>query len=215
MIKAVLFDFDGTLVDTNNLILQSWQHTFRTLAGREEDEAVLLKTFGEPLRETLERFFPENPDLAGETYRGFQFSHYNEYLEIYDGILDMLKALREKGIRLAVVTSRLERSAMLYMDVFGIRDEFETIVSVEDTEGHKPGPEPCLCALERLGIQPEEAIMVGDSRLDILCAQNAGVRGVLVEWSMAQSTGPSGCNPEFTVAKPEDIVSLKEKLQNN
>ena len=97
-IDTVLFDFDGTVMDTNNVILMSWQHTFRTLRGREEDREVIVKTFGEPLELTMKKFFPEVPaEEALEVYRSFHRDNFGELINLFPGMRELLAEVKRRG----------------------------------------------------------------------------------------------------------------------
>ena len=211
MIDTILFDFDGTLVDTNNAIIQSWQHTFRTLRGREEDEAVLVPTFGETLDFTMKKFFPDVPtDEAIAIYRGFQYDHFLDMIEIYPGMKDTLQQLKASGCKIGIVTSRLMRTTMEALGKFGIDEMFDVIITPEDTDKHKPDPEPALVALEKLGSVPENAAMAGDTLFDLGCAKNAGVTSVLVGWSFARQYDEElqKAVPDIVIDKAEDLLKL-------
>ena len=186
MNDTVLFDFDGTIMDTNEVIIQSWQETFRTLAGREEDRDVLLKTFGEPLEYTMQNFFPEVPVEKGlEIYRGYQRDNFLNDIQLFPGIRDLLDELSARQIKMALVTSRLKHTTMQAIDKFDMEKYFGYVVTADDVTRHKPDPQSALIALDRIGSQPDQTIMIGDTLFDILCARNAGCTSVLVSWSLS------------------------------
>ena len=186
MNDTVLFDFDGTIMDTNEVIIQSWQETFRTLAGREEDRDVLLKTFGEPLEYTMRNFFPEVPVEKGlEIYRGYQRDNFLNDIQLFPGIRDLLDELSARQIKMALVTSRLKHTTMQAIDKFDMEKYFGYVVTADDVTRHKPDPQSALIALDRIGSQPDQTIMIGDTLFDILCARNAGCTSVLVSWSLS------------------------------
>lgn len=210
-IRAVLFDFDGTVANTNKLVLDSWQHTYRTLTGREADEAVIKATFGEPLPVSMEKAFPNTPaDESIAVYREHQKDIYEEMIEAFDGMPELMKALKEKGYLVAIVTSRMRNTTLIGLRKFGVMEDIDCIVTCEDTDKHKPDPEPVLIALERLSVSAEEALMVGDSMFDIKCARNAGVKTVLVEWAEAVTEadrkGPDA--PEYIIDRAEDLFEI-------
>ena len=215
MINTVLFDFDGTLVNTNDVIIASWQHTYMYYLGREESLEKITACFGEPLLLTMEREFPEvDPRESAEVYRNFQKENADELVKIFPGIEELLEGLKTDGFRMGVVTSRTRESAQRYMDMFGIGDFFEEMVSCDDTEIHKPNPEPILLCLKKMGITAEEALMVGDSPFDIKCANNAGVKSVLVGWRITGDgqTLIDDAREDFTISEPSELVGVLKRL---
>ena len=215
MINTVLFDFDGTLVNTNDVIIASWQHTYMYYLGREESLEKITACFGEPLLLTMEREFPEvDPRESAGVYRNFQKENADELVKIFPGIKELLESLKTDGFRMGVVTSRTRESAQRYMDMFGIGDYFEEMVSCDDTDIHKPNPEPILLCLKKMGITAEEALMVGDSPFDIKCANNAGVKSVLVGWRITGDgqTLIDDAREDFTIVEPAELTGILEKL---
>ena len=215
MINTVLFDFDGTLVNTNDVIIASWQHTYMHYLGREESLEKITACFGEPLLLTMEREFPEvDPRESAGVYRNFQKENADELVKIFPGIKELLESLKTDGFRMGVVTSRTRESAQRYMDMFGIGDYFEEMVSCDDTDIHKPNPEPILLCLKKMGITAEEALMVGDSPFDIKCANNAGVKSVLVGWRITGDgqTLIDDAREDFTISEPSELVGVLKRL---
>lgn len=215
MIKAVLFDFDGTLVNTNDVIIESWQHTYRYYTGREESVDKITACFGEPLLITMAREFPNvAPEESAAVYREYQKEKADELVKVFEGVPEMLETLRQAGYRLAIVTSRTRESALRYLNMFGLADYFEAMVSCEDTDIHKPNPEPILLCLEKLGIGKDEAIMVGDSPFDMKCANNAEVKSVLVDWRITTDSEAiiSDAVADFEIGIPAELMGVLEHL---
>ena len=213
-ITTVLFDYDGTLMDTNDIIIQSWQHVFRTLTGAESDVKQILASFGEPLRETMRRFFPDSDlEACVELYRSYQVSFYQEKVRMFPGTEALIRNLKERGIKLAVVTSRLRPTTIEGLEKYGLSERFDCIVTADDTQKHKPDPEPVLIALQRLKRPPQEALMVGDSMFDMRCGQGAGVGTVLVNWAMAAQTQQeiSGFSADYCIDRPEALLEIIDR----
>lgn len=214
-VNTVLFDFDGTLVNTNDVIIASWQHTYMHYLGREEALEKITACFGEPLLLTMEREFPGvDPEESAEVYRRYQQENADGLVKIFPGIRELLEALKEAGYRMAIVTSRTRESALRYMNMFGIAPYFEDMITCDDTDIHKPNPEPILLCLGKLSIEPGEALMVGDSPFDIKCANNAGVKSVLVDWRITGGgqTLVEDAREDFTIAEPGGLMEILERL---
>lgn len=210
-IKAVLFDFDGTIMDTNQVIINSWQYAFEKLKGEKAEVEELLKTFGEPLDLSIDKLLPGFPkDEAISTYREYQYHNFKGLIELFPGTLEIMRELKENDIKTAIVTSRLRRTTMEGIEKFSLEHLLDTIVTMEDTKKHKPHGDPILEALKRLEIKPENALMVGDTKFDILCAKDAGVASALVEWSVAATVKGDDVEWEadYTINKLEDIMKI-------
>ena len=217
-IKAVLFDFDGTLMNTNDIIIGSWQHTFRCMEGKERPLDDIVRSFGEPLYETMEKYFPgEDPADMVAIYRKYQQEIYQEKIHMFPGMEALLAQLKERGYLLAIVTSRLWQTTSMGLYDFDIAHLFDAVVSAEDTPLHKPDPAPCLICLEKLGVQPEEALFVGDSKFDVLCAKNAGVPSVLVSWTLCVSPEEQEglYKPDYLMDEPQDLLAILESLEED
>lgn len=216
MLTTVLFDFDGTLVNTNDVIIASWQHTYKHYTGHEESVEKITACFGEPLLITMAREFPDvDPLVSAEVYREFQKEKADELVKVFEGVPEMLETLKKEGFRMAIVTSRTRESALRYLNMFGLAEYFEDMVSCEDTDIHKPNPQPILLCLEKLGIEKDEAIMVGDSPFDIKCANNAGVKSVLVDWRITSDSEAliSDAKADYEIAEPMDLLRVVEGLR--
>lgn len=214
MIDTVLFDFDGTIMDTNDVIIGSWQHVYKTLRGEEGDLEYILSTFGEPLEYSMETSFPEvSVDESVKIYRDWHRERFLDMIKLFPGVREMLQEVKARGYKTAIASSRLRFTLNQGLDKYDLGKYFDTVVAVEDAENGKPAPDIVLNTLERLDSKPETSIMVGDSRLDILCAHNAGVPAVLVGWSatLAGKTKedfPQGEAPDFIIDKPSDLLDI-------
>jgi pyrophosphatase PpaX len=208
LIKAVLFDLDGTLVDTNNLIIQSFKHTFKRHLNLDVDEKEIVMYFGEPLIDTLSRYDKENAHVMIESYREHNEAIHDELAREIVGAKDTLRELKTLGIRVGVVTSKRRELAERGLKLFNLYDLMEVIITPEDTFIHKPDAEPMLKACEKLGIQPSEAIIVGDSHFDILCGKNAGAKSCLVKYSALPLDKLMMHNPDYEIDKINEILNI-------
>jgi len=180
---VVLFDLDGTLIDSGPIILASMQHATRTVLGREIAYEELAATVGgQGLVSQMRALDPDRVEELVEVYKEHN-DPLHETLEAFDDFLDLLPRLRDEGRRLGIVTAKRHRTVRLALDRFPeLAEQFEVVVGYEDTERHKPEPDPVLLALDRLGAAPAEAAYVGDSPFDIQAAKAAGTFAVAVGW---------------------------------
>ncbi len=210
MIDTIMFDFDGTLVNTNDVIIDAWQHTYIHYKGHEMPKDYIEKSFGEPLLVTMEKEFPGVPPMeSASVYRNRQIDKADELVTIFDGIVEMLEAIKEAGYKMGIVTSRTRQSTMGYLEKFGIAEYFDDLVSCDDTTIHKPNPEPLLLCMEKVGAKAENTIMIGDSPYDMLCANNAGVKTVLVAWrARGNDEKLKECKVDYEIAQPMELLEI-------
>lgn len=184
MIHTVLFDLDGTIVDTNELIIQSFLHTFE---GTEKPltREHIIPNMGRPLVEQMKQFSGrETVDDLIQKYRSFNIANHDKLVREFPYVRETLGKLHEAGVRLGVVTSKVRRTTEMGLRLCGLYDYFGTIVTVEDVSKPKPDPEGIRKALRALGGDEASALMVGDSHYDIEAARNAGIPSAAVAWSM-------------------------------
>jgi pyrophosphatase PpaX len=180
---VVLFDLDGTLIDSGPMILASMKHAAKTVLGRDLPEEVLAAAVGGPgLVAQMRALDPDRVDDLVATYRRHN-EPLHEELEAFWEVVEVLPRLRAEGRRLGIVTAKRRETVQLAFDRLpGLESNFEVVVGSEDTERHKPDPDPILEALARLDAAPEDAAYIGDSPFDVRAAKAAGVYAVAVAW---------------------------------
>jgi len=184
---VVLFDLDGTLIDSGPMILSSFRHATRTVLGREiPDHELVASTGGSTLEVQMSAFDPQRVDELVAAYRAHN-TPLHQNLECCLGIEDVLDELKAQGRLLGVVTAKRQHTVALAFERLGIERYFDVVVTSDDTTAHKPDPEPVLLALEKLGAGPEDAAYVGDSPFDVGAARAAGVFAVAVGWGRMHS----------------------------
>ncbi len=212
---TVLFDFDGTVMNTNDVIIASWQHTFRTIDGKEREVSEIARTFGEPIVKTMKRLFPQVPvEESLKIYRSYQYDYFDDLVTLFPGMKELLVKLRKTGYKTGLVTSRMRNTTFRGLEKFELTDLFDAVVTCDDTSVHKPDPEPVFIALEKLGTKPEKTVMLGDTMYDIMCANNAGVTSVLVGWAIAPTEeeikGENG--PDFIMKDAADLFRILDEI---
>ncbi len=211
MLEAALFDFDGTLVDTTELIYQSMRHATGEILGREIPRETLLANVGQPLPRQMEIIDAERAEALLESYRLHNHEHHDALIGEFPGVEDALGRLRAAGVRVAVVTSKRRFSVEMALKSFpGLGEVVDRFVTMEDTTEHKPHPQPLLKGLEFLGdVPPEEAAYVGDSPFDVAAAKAAGVTSVAVSWGAFSEDTLREAEPDHLV---EDVDSAVDVL---
>lgn len=205
---CILFDLDGTLIDTTPLIFESFRHTFHHHFGRTMREEELLKYLGIPLKQPFTEMYPDQVDMLIKTYREYNELHHDEYTGVFIGIKQVLEECTKKGVRLGVVTSKRRGLAMRGLELFGLEKYMSVFVGMEDTTIHKPEAAPLLKALELCGIDDAGSVLyVGDSPYDILCARNAGVKSAAVTgWSYLPLEDLAYVEPDICLQNPEELL---------
>jgi pyrophosphatase PpaX len=214
-ISAILFDFDGTLADTTNLIIESFKYTVRKHLNYDIEAEALYPSFGRPLIDALEELAPNRGEELIKTYREFNLLNHDQMINIFDKVPETLAALKEKGLKLGIVTSKARHTLEKGLDLYNLGSYFDAIVALEDTACHKPHPEPVLHCLKLLETCPEQALYVGDSPHDIKSAHEAGVKAVAVRWSYLSWDSIIAENPEFTIESIEELLTIVANSNNS
>jgi pyrophosphatase PpaX len=203
---VVLFDLDGTVVDSGAIILASMRHATREVLGRDFDDDELMQAVGGPgLEAQMAVFAPERVDELVRVYRAHNEPLHDE-LEACAGMEDVLVRLHEAGRRLGVVTAKRRSTVELAFASVPVAHLFETVVGGDETEKHKPDPEPLLLAAKRMGVAPAECAYVGDSPFDIRAGKAAGVFTVAVSWGNIHPRG------RVDAEEPDAFVDTAEEL---
>ena len=200
----MLFDFDGTVVDSGGIILASMRHATRTVLARDYSDRELMANVGGPgLEGQMLAIAPEHVDELVRVYREHNESIHDE-LEACDGVEGVLATLRAQGRRLGIVTAKRNKTVDLAFRYLPLGGYFDTIVGGDDTVRHKPDPEPILHALSLLGATPAQAAYVGDSPFDASAAKAAGVFAVAVGWGGIHRVEDA----DVFVETPEELLDV-------
>ncbi len=207
-ITTVLFDLDGTLIDTNELIITTYLHTLeKYYPGRYSREDV-LPFLGPTLHES---FSTVNPDLVEEMvleYRAFNIANHDELVREFSGVSEVVQSLKEKGYKLGVVTTKRHDVTLKGLRLMDLEQFFQVIVAYDHVEKVKPDPEPIFKALEQLGSTPAETIMVGDNFHDILAGKNAGTATAGCAWSIKGREYIAKYEPDYILEHMSDLLKI-------
>lgn len=215
MIKAILFDLDGTLIDTNELIVQSFQHAFREHLNKEISREDVIKTFGEPLRGAMLKYDEENVDKMLSIFRKYNEKNHDRLASECEGVVEGIKLLKESGYKIALVTSKRRSMTERGLKLIDIYKDMDIIVTPEDTEEHKPLAAPALKACDLLNVKPVETIFVGDSHNDILCGKAAGCYTCLVSYTALPLEEMMGYGPDFIIDNLRELVGICRNINKN
>jgi pyrophosphatase PpaX len=204
--ETVLFDLDGTVVDSGAIILASMRHATREVLGRDYSDEELLQAVGGPgLEAQMSALAPEHVGRLVDVYRAHNEPLHDD-LEACAGMEEVLVRLRDEGRRLGVVTAKRRATVELAFARVPLGHLFEAIVGGDETERHKPDPQPLLLGAERLGADPQETAYVGDSPFDVRAAKAAGMFAVAVTWGRIHERA------RLEAEEPDAIVDRAEEL---
>ena len=206
---TVLFDLDGTLIDSGEIIISSFRHATQTVLEREiPDEVLAAAVGGSNIYEQMRAFDEERADELVRVYREHNAPLHDD-LVAFEGIERVLDRLRAEGRQLGIVTAKRRKTVDLAFAILPLERYFDTVVTSEQTKHHKPHPEPVLTALDRLGSEPEEAAFVGDSPFDMGAGKAAGVFTVGVSWGKIHSVERlRETGADTVVHSPEELLDV-------
>lgn len=211
---AVLFDLDGTLVDSIGLLVASMEHAF---VGRQRrpDVAEWVRLIGTPLDDMLGRWAesPDDVEVLRARYREHQVARHDAMTTPYPGAADTVRALHAAGHPLGVVTSKLEAGARRSLRFIGVEECFSVVVGIDQTTRHKPDPAPVHYALKQLGAAAARAVFIGDSTHDMRAGRAAGVRTAAATWGPYSRQELEPTTPDFWLAEMPDVLPMVAQLQ--
>ncbi len=216
-IDTILFDLDGTLINTNEIIIDSFQSTFEThFPGMSLSREKIMTFIGPTLHDTFGEY-TNNPftiqtmiDSYREYYVEYEFGNF----EIYPGVLDTIKKLHHKGYNLGIVTSKYKEAAWPSFTHYNLDDYFSVFIALDDVENPKPDREPIDAALSHFP-SVNEAIMIGDNQGDILAGKNAGIYSAGVAWSLKGSAHLMAVDPDFMLSDMNDVFRVLKRIEED
>jgi pyrophosphatase PpaX len=209
-LTTVLFDLDGTLIDSVRLILDSYHHTLAAHGLAPMDDAHWLAGLGTPLRVQFRHWSddPERLEAMIATYRDYNLTHHDAMVTAYPGAVEMVRAIRAAGYRTGLVTSKNRPGALRGLRLVGLDGAMELIIGPDEVKNPKPHPEPILTALEMLGEPAAGALYVGDSVHDMESGRAAGVRTAAVLWGPFDREDLAATEPDHWLERPEELLEL-------
>ena len=212
-LKAVIFDFDGTLADTRKLIVAAKQEMMKQLGLKVLDEATCIATIGLTAYDAFSKDYPElsqeEIEVVVKTYRA-KFDELKTTMppELFPGVDTVFAELKKRGIARTIATSRNKKSLYEFVGNWGMTDDFAVILCAEDTEKVKPNPDPVLKTLEALSISGNQALVVGDMPVDILMGKRAGAFACGVTYGNSNREELLAAGADFVIDSMEELLGI-------
>ena len=209
-LSTFLFDLDGTLIDSIDLIFSSYRHTLQTHRGEIPPDSTWLSGLGRPLRHQFRSFTDDADEIEAmvDTYREHNHANHDAMVQRFPGTLEAIETLKQRGCKLGVVTSKMRNGTGRGLRHCGFEGLFDAVVAADDVEEPKPHPEPVLRALELLAASPDDAVFIGDSPHDLAAGRAAGVRTGAVLWGPFDRATLARHAPDYWLEDVADIVQL-------
>ncbi|WP_100405421.1 pyrophosphatase PpaX [Bacillus solitudinis] len=207
-IDTILFDLDGTLINTNDLIIASFLHTLEEYYPGKYTRERVIDFIGPPLTTTFESMDKSRAEEMIQTYRTHNHLNHDLLVKEYEGVYETIEELHKQGFKLGIVTTKIRKTAKMGLELTNLAQFFDVIVGFDDVEKVKPDPEPLEKALKALGSTKETAMMVGDTPHDILAGKNTGVPTAVVGWSIKGREVVKLYEPDFILDSMKDLLTI-------
>lgn len=210
--KAILFDNDGTLVDTEAAIVASFKHAMKEILGVDNpDVREYRKLIGLTLWDQFSNYTDdkETVDRMFVSYRTHNNKIFDDYVKDFDGLNPVLKELKNMGYYMGIVTSKRHDMTIHGLEMFDMDDIFDYVQGCDDfDDAHKPDPKVLLHACNKLSLDPADVLYVGDSTHDMKCAKAAGCKSAAVLWGVGEEPDLRAQNPDFVCREPKDLLKV-------
>lgn len=209
-IRTVLFDLDGTLIDSVRLILDSYHHTLATHGLPPRSDEEWLAGVGTPLTTQFAawRDDPRTLEALIATYREYNLKHHDRMVTVFPGVVQVVRALRDGGIATGLVTSKNRAGALRGLTLVQLETLMDVMVCADEVENPKPHAEPVEKAVRLLSAEPSTTVYVGDSIHDMQSGRAAGVRTAAVLWGPFGRSHLEGAQPDYWLERPEELLTL-------
>ncbi|WP_434402192.1 pyrophosphatase PpaX [Planococcus sp. 11815] len=207
-ITTLLFDFDGTLLDTNELIIQTFLSVLGEHFPGEYGREDVLHFIGPSLEQTFTKIAPGKVSELSDQYRRLNRTLHDELVSEYDGVAETLRTLKSRGLKMAIVSTKREETILHGLKLMGVHDVFDVLVALDHVQNPKPHPEPLELALRLLEADQQGALMIGDNSHDIEGGKNAGIRTAGVAWTAKGEEFLASFEPDFMLQHISDLLEL-------
>jgi pyrophosphatase PpaX len=209
-LTTVLFDLDGTLIDSIRLIIDSYHHTLEVHGIPPKTDQEWLDGIGTPLRVQFAEWAHDEERMEAliATYRDYNIFHHDSRVTAYPGVVEMVRAVRAAGCRTGLVTSKNRVGAYRGLRRIGLEEAMDVVIGADDVVNPKPHREPVDRAVTHLGADPATTVYVGDSVHDMHAGRNAGVRTAAVLWGPFGRSALEPARPDYWLDRPEELITL-------
>jgi len=213
-LRTVLFDLDGTLIDSIALIVDAMHHAFEGFEGTTPRDADWMAGIGTPLSKQMAIYARTEAELSQlrDRYRAYQVIHHDARVREFPGATETLTLLQERGLSMGLVTSKGDQLAQRGLELTGLARFMNVVIGADAVTRHKPEPEPVLAALARLGVSPDEAVFVGDSPHDVSAGNSAGVTTVAALWGPFTRAQVAVAAPDYFANDIRELPALLRSL---
>lgn len=212
MLRAVIFDFDGTLFDTNDMIIESFTYTLKKVLGRDMSPDELYNVWGRPLKEQMERYGKDNCQELVKTYRDY-YHQLSDKLKTFPNALEIIDLLKERGYYVGILTNKGKGGLIDGLEMFNLMDKIDVYLSKDDLINPKPDIEGFIKIMDKLKVKSDEVLMVGDSPSDIIGGKNAGIKTVLVSYTCFDLEEMMRLKPDYLIDRLDEVIDIVEPDQ--
>lgn len=211
MIECILFDYDGTIADTAEIVWKSFGETVSQFTGHNVTMEEFIEVFGKPLSEMMSFYSKDRTEEMMSYYREYFTLHQDRLIKPFPGVTETIIKLKEMGVKTAIVSSRTKSGVEYGLDMFGIKNHIDLVIGLDDTKNNKPHPEPIFKAINLLDAKVEQTLMVGDSPHDIIAAKESGVKSCVVAWTLFNKEKMYGLGPDYIISDMNELIDIIKK----
>ncbi|HOI29607.1 MAG TPA: HAD family hydrolase [Melioribacteraceae bacterium] len=208
LFDGIIFDVDGTLAETHELIFASFNHVAEKYLNKRLTNEEIVALFGPTEDVILKEWMKGDYEKARKDYFDFYESNHSEMADIFPGMNEVIGYIKEKAIPLGIFTGKGRDSATITLKSIGLYDHFDLILSGDDVEEHKPAPEGIIKFVEKYSLDPGRVLMIGDAIHDVMASESAGVKCALVLWDEYSRNRCRECNPDYKFYNVDEFVDF-------
>ena len=206
-VSCIIFDSDGTLVDTLDIIVAGYNYAVEPVLGKKFSEAEVSALFGPPMKRILANVLPPSGvEDAVNRYHTFYRQHFHDRARVYPGILDVLKTIQKSGIKMGVLTGAGRVAAEVTLQSARLSKFFPTLVTGDDVASPKPDPQGLLMAIAQIGEPSSKTVYVGDNVVDLEAAKRSGAASAAALWGSRHRDDIKMWNPKYVLHEPSQIL---------